>query len=102
MIYLNLWKKMTKPMLGVDQRWVFENFNVKSVETLRECWMIQESQFPTRVHQTIKGLAKGEGRPDAQAHGTTVPVCRNIIMRFHNCEMFGKMDAPCRWDAKRS
>ena len=76
-------------MLGGDQRWVFENFKVESVETLLECWMIQESQFPTRTHETIKGLRKGEGRPDAlsrkyyrQAHGTPVPVCRNIIMGF--------------------
>ena len=70
--------------------------------------MIQESQFPRRAHETIKGLRKGEGRPDVlsrkyfrQAHGTTVPVCRNIIMGFHNCEMFREMDIPCRWDVKK-
>ena len=77
---------MTEPKLEGDQRWV----KVESVETLRECWMIQESQFPTRAHETIKGLTKEGGRPDVlgrkyhrQAHGTTVPVCRNIIMDSH-------------------
>ena len=64
--------------------------------------MIQESQFPTRAHETIKGLTKVEGRPDVQSkHGTTVFVCRNIIMRFYNCEMLRKMGVPCRWDVKK-
>ena len=62
-LYLKLQKKMTEPMLARYHRWVWENYKSESVETLRE-WVLQESQFQTIAHETIKGLTKPEGRPD--------------------------------------
>lgn len=48
-------------MLARYHLWVFENFQVESVETLRE-WVIQESQFQPLAH--VEGLTRGEGHPD--------------------------------------
>jgi len=45
-LYLKLQKKMT------------ENFKIESLETLRE-WVMQESQFYTIAHETVRGLIKG-------------------------------------------
>ena len=64
-LYLKLQKKMSEPMLTRYHRWVYENFKIESVETLRE-WVIQESQFHTTAHETIRGLTKGDWRPPGQ------------------------------------
>ena len=54
-LYLKPQKKMTEPMLARYHRWVYENLKINSVETLRE-WAIQESQFHTIAHETVRGL----------------------------------------------
>ena len=104
---------MTEPMLARYHRWVFEKFKFESVETLRE-WVIQESQFQTQAYETVKGLTKGEGRPDQSYRPRTFfsesttskrkqrpcPVCRDNH-GIYNCEMFNKMDVPLRWDVTK-
>lgn len=92
LLYLKLRKKMIEPMLTCYHRWVYENLRVEPVETLRE-WVIQESQFHTIVHETVKSFTKGEWhaagkgkintffsertRTDCKQH--QCPVCSNIM-----------------------
>ena len=109
-LYLKLQKKMTEPMLARYHRWVWENYKSESVETLRE-WVLQESQFQTIAHETIKGLTKPEGRPDnpnklrtffseditAEQKQQECPVCSNRH-GILNCEEFNEMDVNRRWD----
>ena len=38
---------------------------IESVETLRE-WVMQESQFYTIAHETVRGLIKGDWRSTGQ------------------------------------
>ena len=56
---------MTESMLTRYHRWVYENFKIESVATLRE-WVMQESQFYTISHETVGGLIKGDWRPAGQ------------------------------------
>jgi len=101
---------MTEPMLARYHRWVWENYKSESVETLRE-WVLQESQFQTIAHETIKGLTKPEGRPDnpnklrtffseditAEQKQQECPVCSNRH-GIWNCEEFNEMDVNRRWE----
>ena len=101
---------MTEPVLARYHRWVWENYKSESVETLRE-WVLQESQFQTIAHETIKGLTKPEGRPDnpnklrtffseditAEQKQQECPVCSNRH-GIWNCEEFNEMDVNRRWE----
>lgn len=98
-------------MLARYHRWVFENFQVESVETLRE-WVIKESQFQTLAHETVEALARGEGHPDHSSRPRAffirtmplnvsndhAPFTEIIIVLIHNCQLSNKMDVSCRWD----
>ncbi|XP_068749411.1 uncharacterized protein [Montipora capricornis] len=112
-LYLKLQKKMTEPMLTRYHRWVYENFKIESVETLRE-WVIQESQFHTTAHETIRGLTKGDWRPPGQRKINTFfaepsiasrkqrqcPVCSKQHGVW-NCELYQKMTVPSRWETAK-
>ena len=107
-LYLKLQKKMTEPMLARYHRWVYENSQIESVETLRE-WVIQESQFHTIAHETVQGLTKGDWRKIStfftepsitDRKQRQCPVCS----KHHgiwNCEVYQKMTVPSRWETAK-
>ena len=64
-LYLKLQKKMTESMLTRYHRWVYENFKIESMETLQE-WVMQESQFYTMAHETVRGIIRGDWHPAGQ------------------------------------
>ena len=112
-LYLKLQKKMTEPMLARYHRWVYENFMIASVETLRE-WVIQESQFHTIAHETVKGLAKGDWRIAGQRKINTFFTESSISYRkqrqfpicskqhgIWNCEKYQEVTVPCRWETAK-
>ena len=112
-LYLKLQKKMTESMLTRYHRWVYENFKIESVETLRE-WVMQESQFYTIAHETVRGLIKGDWRPAGQRKINTFfaepsiadrkqrqcPVCSKQHGVW-NCDVYRKMTVPSRWETAK-
>ncbi|XP_067040969.1 uncharacterized protein [Acropora muricata] len=104
---------MTESMLTRYHRWVYENFKIESVETLRE-WVMQESQFYTIAHETVRGLIKGDWRPAGQRKINTFfaepsiadrkqrqcPVCSKQHGVWY-CDVYRKMTVPSRWETAK-
>ena len=59
-LYVTLQNKISKTLLVIYHRWVFENRKTESVLTLRD-WMLQEVEFLTTASETIYGCIT---RPD--------------------------------------
>ena len=99
-------------MLTRYHRWVYENFKIESVETLRE-WVMQ-SQFYTIANETVRGLIKGDWRPASQRKINTFfaepsisdrkqrqcPVCSKQHGVW-NCDVYRKMTVPSRWETAK-
>jgi len=66
---MKLQKKLPTPMLAHYHHWVYENHKTKSVETLRD-WVIQETEFQTRVAETIQGFI---GRSETRSTSKEAP-----------------------------
>ena len=112
-LYLKLQKKMTESMLTRYHRWVYENFKIESVETLRE-WVMQESQFYTIAHETVRGLIKEDWRPAGQRKINTFLAEPSISDRKQrqcsvcskqhgvwNCDVYRKMTVPSCWETAK-
>ena len=104
---------MTESMLTRYHYWVYKNFRIKSVETLRE-WVIQESQFYTIAHETVRALIKGDWRPSGQHKINTFFAEPSISDRkqqqcpgcskqhgIWNCDLYQKMTVPSCWETAK-
>ena len=54
-LYIKLQTELPEMMWASYQRWIFENNQLESVETLRN-WIVQEAEFQTIAAETINGM----------------------------------------------
>ena len=109
--YRKLQRKLPERLLTQYQRWIFENKNTESVESLRK-FIVQEAEFQVTAGETIHGLhvtgrSKHKGEQsffgDDKQVGTKKKLnqSRCIVCSYDhalwNCNRFKQLDTDDKW-----
>lgn len=112
-LYLRLQRKMPETMLARFHRWIAENDETESVETLRD-WVNQESRYHTIAHETISGLNAKTSQSNNSIQSSRKPVQRTFYSNkansvakcsqcgenhgIWNCPRFSALSINDRWN----
>lgn len=108
-LYLKLQRKMPETMLTRYNRWIFENREDESVQTLRK-WLNQEAKYYVAAAETVHGLSgekwkSPKNNPNTHFTSDRNPQSKTKICKvcsdnhdIWNCSIFKQLSAAQRWN----
>ena len=102
-LYIQLQKKLPKPILSDYHRWIYESKKNETVRTLKE-FILLETKFRTTASETVSGIANFDTSQENSHRSYQTHIKCKICSKSHdisNCTDFRNMTGDQRWNKVR-